>query len=93
MGAISYFMGRGYLSGESRSESLLVELISLDEGGEVVGIGGWHYVERVFIKVQICLLSNSKTYLYKLGTRSSVLVLLYSRDLVKTVATYSHNMY
>jgi hypothetical protein len=49
-----------YFSGEAGSEAFGVEGVGLDEGGEIVGVGRGHDVERVLFEVQVRLLAITK---------------------------------
>ena len=54
----------GYFPGEARREALLVQLVGLDEGGQVVG-GRWrHHMQRVLVELQVGLLANAKTCIF-----------------------------
>jgi hypothetical protein len=39
-----------------------VELVGVDEGGEVVGVGRGHDVQGVLIELQVSLLTDSEAY-------------------------------
>ena len=48
-----------YVASLSRCEALGVEFVGLHEGGEVVGVGGGHYMLRIFVELEVGLFANA----------------------------------
>lgn len=41
-----------------------MQLVGLDEGGQVVGVGWWYNMQRILVELEISLLADPKTCIF-----------------------------